>query len=126
MEENQKNVIGMIAMILGIASLVLWLCGCCVGVIPVVGKIFAWLLIVLRIAMSVAAIIMGIVGAKKNPEKKGMAVAGIILGSVGSVIAVLNLVLSIIFTILGTAGNVLLNTNPQMINDLLDSLDINY
>lgn len=63
------------ALILGILSIVLFC-------IPFVG-----------VACGVAALVLGILGMKKDPQKKGMCIAGIVLGSVGIVIYVLLLIL---------------------------------
>ncbi len=70
------------ALVLGILSVVL---NFIIGWIPVVGQIIC-------IILGVLAIVLGVLGMKKQPEKKGMATAGLVLGIVGVVWAAIALI----------------------------------
>ena len=82
-EKKGINVLGLVAMILGIVAIVLMLCGCCIGTTTVFTAIIKYFLIFVRIVASIAALILGIIGMKKRPDQKGMAIAGLILGILG-------------------------------------------
>ena len=123
-EKKGINSLGLVAMILGIVSIVLLLCGCCLGG-TTVGAVIKFFLIGIRLIMSLVAIILGIVGMKKRPDQKGMAIAGLVLGIVGMLLGGLSLIL----TILGLVGKAALGgvtSTPgfqQYLEELQDSLE---
>ncbi len=111
---EQKNVKGIIALVLGLLSLVL------IGVAfyPMdsfrgsIIKFYGSLNIVfgfLALAVAIAAVVMGAIG-KKNTEKKGMAVAGLVIG-----------IISIILSILTTCIVAALSTVTDYVNNGPDS-----
>lgn len=123
--EEKKNVLGLVGMILGICSIVFFLCGCCAGLIPFAGKVLVILVIILRIILGAAAIILGIVGIKKCPEKKGFSIAAIVTGAIGLIFGLVNLVLSIVTWIFGAVLNTTVNSGQmeQWINTMLENLE---
>lgn len=126
-EKKGINALGLVAMILGIVSIVLLLCGCCLGG-TTVGAVIKFILIGIRLIMSLVAIILGIVGMKKRPDQKGMAIAGLVLGIVGMLLGGLSLIL----TIAGLVGKAALSgitSTPDFQNyleELQDSLESTY
>lgn len=126
-EKKGINTLGLVAMILGIVSIVLLLCGCCLGG-TTVGAVIKFFLIGIRLIMSLVAIILGIVGMKKRPDQKGMAIAGLVLGIVGMLLGGLSLIL----TIAGLVGKAALSgitSTPDFQNyleELQDSLESTY
>ena len=124
-EKKGINVLGLVAMILGILSIVLLICGCCFSAGSVVTAIFKYLLIFVRIVMAIVAIILGAVGMKKRPDQKGMALAGLILGIFGVLLGLLSLVLAIIGSVAGAALSGVSNSSSfqQMLEELQDSLE---
>ena len=127
-EKKGINALGLVAMILGIVSLVALICGCCVGTSTVVFTVLKFILIFARLIMSLVAIILGIVGMKKRPDQKGMAIAGLVLGIIGLLLGGLSLIL----TILGLVGKAALGgvtSTPgfqQYLEELQDSLESTY
>ncbi|MBP5530331.1 MAG: phage holin family protein [Lachnospiraceae bacterium] len=124
-EKKGLNVLGLVAMILGILSIVLLLCGCCFGTATVVGTVFKFLLIGVRIVMSLVALILGIVGMKKRPDQKGMAIAGLVLGILGLILGGLSLILTIV-GLIGKAALGGLTSTPDfqnMLEEIQDSLE---
>ena len=123
-EKKGINALGLVAMILGIVSLVALICGCCVGTSTVVFTVLKFILIFARLIMSLVAIILGIVGMKKRPDQKGMAIAGLVLGIIGLLLGGLSLIL----TILGLVGKAALGgvtSTPgfqEYLEELQDSL----
>ena len=119
------NVLGLVAMILGIVAFVLMLCGCCVGTATVFSAVIKYFIIFVRIVASIAAIILGIIGMKKRPDSKGMAIAGLILGILGLLLGILSIVLAIAGTVLNTALNSFTNTTEfqNYLEELQDSLE---
>lgn len=126
-EKKGLNVLGLVAMILGILSIILLICGCCFSAGSVVTAIFKYLLIFIRIGMAIAAIILGAVGMKKKPDQKGLAIAGLVLGIGGVLLGLLSLVLAIIGSIAGAALSGVSNSAgfQQYLEELQDSLE-NY
>ena len=126
-EKKGINVLGLVAMILGILSIVLLICGCCLSAGSVVTAIFKYLLIFIRIGMAIAAIILGAVGMKKRPDQKGMAIAGLILGIFGVLLGLLSLIFAIIGSVAGAAISGVSNSAgfQQYLEELQDSLE-NY
>ena len=123
-EKKGINVLGLVAMILGIVALVLMLCGCCVGTATVFTAIIKYFLIFVRIVASIVAIVLGIIGMKKRPDSKGMAIAGLILGIFGVLLGLLSLVLAIIGSV---AGAVVGSTGFQeYLEEFKDSLESTY
>ena len=126
-EKKGINALGLVAMILGIVSIVLLLCGCCLGG-TTVGAVVKFILIGIRLIMSLVAIILGIVGMKKRPDQKGMAIAGLVLGILGLLLGGLSLIL----TIAGLVGKAALSgitSTPDFQNyleELQDSLESTY
>ena len=126
-EKKGINALGLVAMILGIVSIVLLLCGCCLGG-TTVGAVIKFFLIGIRLIMSLVAIILGIVGMKKRPDQKGMAIAGLVLGILGLLLGGLSLIL----TIAGLVGKAALSgitSTPDFQNyleELQDSLESTY
>ena len=124
-EKKGINVLGLVAMILGILSIILLICGCCFSAGNVITAIFKYFLIIVRIGMAIAAIILGAVGMKKKPDQKGLAIAGLILGIFGILLGLLSLVLAII----GSAAGAFLSSasgSPdfqQFLEELQDSLE---
>ena len=127
-EKKGINTLGLVAMILGIVSLVALVCGCCVGTSTVVFTVLKFILIFARLIMSLVAIILGIVGMKKRPDQKGMAIAGLVLGIIGLLLGGLSLIL----TILGLVGKAALGgiSNSagfqEYLEELQDSLESTY
>jgi len=123
-EKKGINALGLVAMILGIVSIVLLLCGCCLGG-TTVGTVFKFILIGARLIMSLVAIILGIIGMKKRPDQKGMAIAGLVLGIVGFLLGGLSLIFTIIGLITKAAIGGLSNSVDveDMLQDVLDSLE---
>ena len=127
-EKKGINALGLVAMILGIVSLVALICGCCVGTSTVVFTVLKFILIFARLIMSLVAIILGIVGMKKRPDQKGMAIAGLVLGIIGLLLGGLSLIL----TILGLVGKAALGgvtSTPgfqEYLEELQDSLESTY
>jgi hypothetical protein len=62
-------------MVLGILSVAL---NFVLGWVPIIGQIIV-------MALGIIAIVLGVLGRKKQPEKKGQAVAGLVLGIIGTV-----------------------------------------
>lgn len=126
-EKKGINVLGLVAMILGIVALVLMLCGCCVGTATVFTAIIKYFLIFVRIIASITAIILGIIGMKKRPDSKGMAIAGLVLGILGLLLGLVSLVFVIISTVFKAAFSGLSNSSgfQQYLEELQDSLE-NY
>ena len=124
-EKKGLNVLGLVAMILGILSVVLLICGCCLLGGGIVTSIFRYLIIVVRIVMAFVAIILGAIGIKKRPDQKGMAIAGLILGIFGVLLGLLSLVLAIIGSVAGAALSGVSNSSSfqQMLEELQDSLE---
>ena len=127
-EKKGINVLGLVAMILGILSVILLICGCCFIAGGVITTIFKYLLIFVRIGMAIAAIILGAVGIKKRPDQKGMAIAGLILGIFGVLLGFLSLIFAIFGSILGAAFGGLSNSTDfqQMLEEIQDSLESTY
>lgn len=127
-EKKGINVLGLVAMILGILSVVLLICGCCLLGGGIVTSIFRYLIIVVRIVMAIVAIILGAIGIKKRPDQKGMAIAGLILGIFGVLLGILSLVFAIIGSVAGAVlGGV--SSSPdfqQYLEELQDSLESTY
>ena len=127
-EKKGINALGLVAMILGIVSLVALVCGCCIGTSSVVFTVLKFILIFARLIMSLVAIILGIVGMKKRPDQKGMAIAGLVLGIIGLLLGGLSLIL----TILGLVGKAALGgiSNSagfqEYLEELQDSLESTY
>ena len=120
-EKKGINVLGLVAMILGIVAIVLMLCGCCIGTTTVFTAIIKYFLIFVRIVASIAALILGIIGMKKRPDQKGMAIAGLILGILGILLGLLSLV----FAIIGSVAGVFVGSSSfqQYLEELQDSLE---
>ena len=120
-EKKGINVLGLVAMILGIVAIVLMLCGCCIGTATVFTAIIKYFLIFVRIVASIAALILGIIGMKKRPDQKGMAIAGLILGILGILLGLLSLVFAIIGSV--TSAFVGSSSFQQYLEELQDSLE---
>ncbi|MCJ7696430.1 MAG: DUF4190 domain-containing protein [Anaerolineaceae bacterium] len=98
----KNNTLGLIGMIAGIVAVVSLLAGCCV--LPVVGQVFA-------IIFGLAALIMGFIARKQIKESdgeqggSGMALAALIMGGAALVIGVLLAILAIVgVSIAGLSG----------------------
>ncbi|MBP5495396.1 MAG: hypothetical protein J6X97_09890 [Lachnospiraceae bacterium] len=124
-EKKGINVLGLVAMILGIVALVLMLCGCCVGTATVFTAIIKYFLIFVRIIASIAAIILGAIGMKKRPDSKGMAIAGLIMGILGLILGIVSLVIVVLSTVFKAAFAGLSNSAgfQQYLEELQDSLE---
>ena len=127
-EKKGINTLGLVAMILGIVSLVALVCGCCVGTSTVVFTVLKFILIFARLIMSLVAIILGIVGMKKRPDQKGMAIAGLVLGIIGLLLGGLSLILTIIGLVSKAALGGLTSTPgfQEYLEELQDSLESTY
>ena len=127
-EKKGINALGLVAMILGIVSLVALICGCCVGTSTVVFTVLKFILIFARIIMSLVAIILGIAGMKKRPDQKGMAIAGLVLGIIGLLLGGLSLILTIIGLVSKAALGGLTSTPgfQEYLEELQDSLESTY
>ncbi|MCF7928191.1 MAG: DUF4190 domain-containing protein [Spirochaetales bacterium] len=71
-------------------------------VLGIVGVVFSWVPI-LNFILGALAIILGALGMKKTPEKKGMAIAGLVLGIVTVVVGI------IVVAVAGAAASALLS-----------------
>ena len=127
-EKKGINTLGLVAMILGIVSLVAIICGCCIGTSNVVFTVLKFILIFARIIMSIVAIILGIAGMKKRPDQKGMAIAGLVLGIIGLLLGGLSLILTIIGLVSKAALGGLTSTPgfQEYLEELQDSLESTY
>ena len=67
---------------MAVASLILGILSIVLSWIPVAG----WIICLI---MGVVAIVLGVLGRKKQPEKKGMAVAGMVMGIIGVVFSLI-------------------------------------
>lgn len=116
---EQKNNKSLIAMILGIAAVVLSiLCDSTVLGNPMVNLIMVFV----ALGIGIAAIVMAVKGRKEDPENKGMATAGLVTGIIGvvfsgiSVICVISCVVCVA-SIASQAG-----TSLNELNDLANQL----
>lgn len=80
---EQKNNLGMIAMIIGIVSVALSVFGDAISVTGIV----ALILIFVALAAGIAAIVLSVKARKAPATSRGMANAGLITGIIGTVFA---------------------------------------
>lgn len=89
---NVFGLIGMICGILGVLSLLI----CCCGAGGWIGC--------LSFILGVPAVVLGIIGAKKRPDKKGLATVSLILGIAACVLGILFVIMAIVSVILINTG----------------------
>lgn len=94
-EGGGLNVLGLIGMICGILGVVAMILCCCL--------IGGWSGCI-AVVLGIPAIILGIIGAKKRPDKKALATVSLILGIVCVVLGGLFVILAIVSTILINTG----------------------
>lgn len=112
-EAPKKNTCGIISMILGILSAVIFCCLCSIGV-PI------------SIPLGAASVILGIVSIKKQESTKGFAIAGIILGSVSFIFASVLFISAIYLNQTGMLDELMNGINGESYNEIMDDIFNNY
>ena len=101
-EPPKKNICGTLSFIFAMIALVLWLCGCCGGMIaliPYIGWIRGFIMNIgafLIPPLQIAGLILGIVGVTRKDKPKGLATAGMIICIVLIVISIIATVIAIL------------------------------
>jgi hypothetical protein len=86
--------------------------------------ILCWLPIVSQIIcmiLGIVAIVLGVIGMKKFPDKKGLAIAGLILGIVGTVYGLISLIAcGLAAAAVGRAGKALGGDFEKLLEEAVD------